>query len=65
MATCNTDVSLTHSLCREAACNSLLRCLTTYRSSGVQEMPEIKRWDEGSKEIIAEMLSGGSGNWAA
>ena len=31
----------------------------------VQDMPEIKRWDEGSKEIIAEMLTGSMGDWAA
>ena len=31
----------------------------------MQEMPDIKRWDEGSKEIIAEMLTGGVGDWAA
>ena len=27
----------------------------------VQDMPDIKRWDEGSKEIIAEMLNGSMG----
>ncbi len=31
----------------------------------IQDMPEIKRWDEGSKEIIAEMLTGTAGDWAA
>lgn len=31
----------------------------------LQEMPEIKRWNEGSKEIIAEMLTGAAGDWTA
>ncbi|DBA68524.1 TPA: hypothetical protein ACH3X2_013618 [Trebouxia sp. C0005] len=30
----------------------------------VQDMPEIMRWDEGSNEIIAEMLTGTAGDWA-
>ena len=31
----------------------------------LQDMPEIKRWDEGSKDIIAEMLTGSTADWAA
>lgn len=31
----------------------------------LQDMPEIKRWDEGSKDIIAEMLTGSNADWAA
>ena len=31
----------------------------------VQDMPHIKRWDEGSKEIIAEMLNGSMGDFTS
>ena len=31
----------------------------------LQEMPEIQRWEEGSTEIIAEMLTGSAGDWTS
>ena len=48
----------------------LVDCITektvsTQQICILQDMPEIKRWDEGSKEIIAEMLTGSTGDWIA